>query len=103
MMSNDVVTNTPSVVPSLKNMSVAEIAALTGQEVSSNESQSLPRFAINHGEEDNEGRSIPRGEFSLKLPMQRKLIYEYFLGCLPTVGGMQSRELLVAKLYRHQI
>ena len=68
MMSNDVVTNTPSVVPSLKNMSVAEIAALTGQEVSSNESQSLPRFAINHGEEDNEGRSIPRGEFSLKLP-----------------------------------
>ena len=68
MMSNDVVTNKPSVVPSLKNMTVAELAALTGQEVSSNENQGLPRFAINHSEEDNEGRSVPRGEFSLKLP-----------------------------------
>jgi len=68
MMSNDVVTNKPSVVPSLKTMSVAELAALTGQEIgSSNENQGLPRFAINHSEEDNEGRTIPRGEFSLKL------------------------------------
>ena len=69
MMSNDVVTKEASVVPSLKNMSVEEIAALTGQEVGGSESnQGLPRLAINHSEEDSEGRTISRGKFALKLP-----------------------------------
>ena len=67
-MSNDVVTNKANVAPSLKDMSVAELATLTGQEVSNNEGQSLPRLAINHAEEDNDGKTIPRGQFSLKLP-----------------------------------
>ena len=35
-MSNDVVTNKANVAPSLKDMSVAELATLTGQEVSNN-------------------------------------------------------------------
>jgi len=69
MMSNDVVTKEAGVVPSLKNMSVEEIAALTGQEVSGSENnQGLPRLAINHSEEDSEGRTISRGKFALKLP-----------------------------------
>ena len=69
MMSNDVVTKEASVVPSLKNMSVEEIAALTGQEMSgASNNQGLPRLGINHSEEDSEGRTISRGKFALKLP-----------------------------------
>ncbi len=61
MMSNDVAVNKAGAVPSLKTMSIQEIAALTGQNDTSLESnQGLPRFSINHSEEDNEGRNIPR-------------------------------------------
>lgn len=69
MMSQDVMKTKPSVVPSLTKMSVEELAALTGQDTpNASESTGLPRFAINHSEEDSEGRNIPRGQFSLRLP-----------------------------------
>jgi hypothetical protein len=75
-MSNDVITSKTSVVPSLKNMSIQEIATLTGQNDTSLENnQGLPRFAINHSEEDNEGRNIPRGQFSLKIPELNTMVY----------------------------
>jgi hypothetical protein len=57
-------------------MSIQEIAALTGQNDTSLESnQGLPRFSINHSEEDNEGRNIPRGQFSLKIPELNTMVY----------------------------
>jgi hypothetical protein len=76
MMSQDVMKTKPSVVPSLTNMSVAELAALTGQDAgNASENQGLPRFSINHSEEDNEGRTIPRGQFALKLPETGQTAY----------------------------
>jgi len=76
MMSNDIAVNKVSAVPSLKTMSIQEIAALTGQNDTSLESnQGLPRFSINHSEEDNEGRNIPRGQFSLKIPELSTMAY----------------------------
>lgn len=76
MMSNDIAVNKVSAVPSLKTMSIQEIAALTGQNDTSLESnQGLPRFSINHSEEDNEGRNIPRGQFSLKIPELNTMVY----------------------------
>ena len=76
MMSNDIAVKNVSVVPSLKEMSIQEIAALTGQsDTSFDSNQGLPRFAINHSEEDNEGRTIPRGHFSLKIPELNVVAY----------------------------
>ena len=75
-MSNDIAVNKAGAVPSLKTMSIQEIAALTGQNDTSLESnQGLPRFSINHSEEDNEGRNIPRGQFSLKIPELSTMAY----------------------------